>query len=160
MSSNDLSKIRALSITSDLTDEELDTLCDVMQHRVLKDGDILLTEGDTDHVLFGIASGRLEAVKDTGMGDHITLQVFKPGDIVGELGFLDGNCHCASIISVGQSEVLSLERDVLEGMLDEHPKLVYSLMRGIIRSVHAILTRMNLQYAEMNNYISKQHGRY
>lgn len=94
------------------------------------------------------------------MGDHVTLQVFKPGDIVGELGFLDGNCHCASIISVGESEVLSLERDALESLLDEHPRLVYSVMRGIIRSVHAILTRMNLQYAEMNNYISKQHGRY
>ena len=33
-------------------------------------------------------------------------------------------------------------------------------MRAIVRSVHAILTRMNLEYVELTNYITKQHGRY
>jgi len=33
-------------------------------------------------------------------------------------------------------------------------------MRAIVRRVHAIVLRMNLEYVELTNYITKQHGRY
>jgi hypothetical protein len=33
-------------------------------------------------------------------------------------------------------------------------------MRGTIRTVHRILREINLQYVELNNYITKTHGRY
>jgi CRP/FNR family transcriptional regulator, cyclic AMP receptor protein len=38
--------------------------------------------------------------------------------------------------------------------------LVYRVMRAIMRSVHAIVRRMNNQYVQMTNYITKQRGRY
>jgi len=56
--------------------------------------------------------------------------------------------------------LFSLERDSLEKLLDAHPRIVYQVMRAIIRSVHGTLRRMNIQYVEMSNYINKQHGRY
>jgi CRP/FNR family cyclic AMP-dependent transcriptional regulator len=34
------------------------------------------------------------------------------------------------------------------------------VMRTIVRTVHTTLKRMNMQYIEMTNYISKSHGRY
>jgi len=37
---------------------------------------------------------------------------------------------------------------------------MYAVMRTILRTVHSILRRMNLQYVELSNYITKQHGRY
>ena len=45
-------------------------------------------------------------------------------------------------------------------LLHEEPDLVYKVMRAIIRTVHGILRRMNAQYVEMQNYITRQHGRY
>jgi CRP-like cAMP-binding protein len=53
-----------------------------------------------------------------------------------------------------------LHRDNLEGMLDEHPQLVYKVMRMIVRSVHQTLLRMDQQFVQMNNYIMREHGRY
>jgi hypothetical protein len=44
--------------------------------------------------------------------------------------------------------------------LDEHPQIVYKLMRAIAREVHEITKRMNMQYGEMSNYIHHKHGRY
>lgn len=160
MSTNNLSLIRKLSISSDLTDDECLALCAIMQNRKLEDGEFLFQEGEVDYTLYGIAEGRLEAVTDTGSGEHISLQIFKSGDVVGVLGFLDGSGHSAGVMSIGESEVLTLRRDQFEALLEQEPKLVYGVMRGIVRTVHAILRRMNLQYIEMNNYISKQHGRY
>jgi hypothetical protein len=34
------------------------------------------------------------------------------------------------------------------------------MMQTIVQAVHQILRRMNAQYVEMSNYITKQHGRY
>ncbi len=160
MSDANLGLIRKLSISMDLTDEDCLALCDIMENRKLADGEFLFQEGEVDHTLYAIAEGRLEAVTDTGGGDHISLQIFKAGDVVGELGFLDGTGHSAGVMSIGESEVLAMNREKFESLLDDNPQLVYGVMRGIVRTVHAILRRMNLQYTEMNNYISKQHGRY
>ena len=44
--------------------------------------------------------------------------------------------------------------------MNAKPQLVYGIMRGIIRSVHRILGEMNMHYVELNNYITKTHGRY
>jgi CRP-like cAMP-binding protein len=160
MSDANLRLIRKLSISLDLTDEDCLALYDIMENRKLADGEFLFQEGEVDHTLYAIAKGRLEAVTDTGGGEHIGLQTFKAGDVVGELGFLDGTGHSAGMMSIGESEVLAMNRERFESLLDDNPQLVYGVMRGIVRTVHAILRRMNLQYTEMNSYISKQHGRY
>jgi CRP/FNR family transcriptional regulator, cyclic AMP receptor protein len=37
---------------------------------------------------------------------------------------------------------------------------VYYVMRGIVRHVHGIVRRMNMQSVEMSNYLYRAHGRY
>jgi CRP-like cAMP-binding protein len=76
------------------------------------------------------------------------------------MGFIDGNSHSATLTASKDSHVLMLHRDNLEGMLDEHPQLVYKVMRMIVRSVHQTLLRMDQQFVQMNNYIMREHGRY
>jgi len=48
----------------------------------------------------------------------------------------------------------------MESILADKPEVVYGVMRGVVRTVHRILRDMNLQYVELNNYITKTHGRY
>jgi CRP/FNR family transcriptional regulator, cyclic AMP receptor protein len=128
--------------------------------RNLKDGEVLLKEGDKDQNLYVIANGNLAVTRNTGGGDWIVLHILRPRDLAGELGFLDGLEHSATLRSIGPTDVYSLDRGNLEALLDTDPRLVYQVMRSVIRSVHSTLRRMNAQYVEMTNYISKQHGRY
>jgi len=102
------------------------------------------------------------SIKDrqSGGGDLVGLHILRAGDIMGELGFLDGVEHSASLRAMGNCELLRLERTSLEGLLDKDPDLVYKVMRAIVRTVHRILRNMNAQQVELTNYITKQHGRY
>ncbi len=144
-----------------LSEEQRRTLATVIETRELADGEILITEGYTDNCLYVLNSGKLEVTrKVAGGGEWITLAILREGDIAGELGFIDGTIHSATLRAVGKAKVFSLSRDALESLIDTHPRLVYEMMRTIIREVHKILMRMNQQYVEMNNYITKQHGRY
>ncbi|MDJ0832724.1 MAG: cyclic nucleotide-binding domain-containing protein [Gammaproteobacteria bacterium] len=144
----------------ELTAEQSGKLAEVVSARCLEKGMFLLEEGHKDNSLFVVSGGELEVVKATGGGDWVTLQVLRPGDLAGEMGFIDGAGHSAAIRSLGYSEVFSLERSDLERLLDEDPQLVYHVMRAIMRTVHSIMRRMNLQLIEMTNYVTKEHGRY
>jgi CRP/FNR family cyclic AMP-dependent transcriptional regulator len=144
----------------ELSDVQCATLAAVASLSGLKEGDLLLEEGARDDALYVITKGRLEVIKCTGGGDCAVLQVLGEGDMTGELGFIDGAEHSAGLRSVGYTEVVGLQRSNLETLLHEDPDLVYKVMRAIMRNVHAILRRMNIQYVELTNYIHKQHGRY
>ncbi|MDX9765810.1 MAG: cyclic nucleotide-binding domain-containing protein, partial [Ectothiorhodospiraceae bacterium] len=93
-------------------------------------------------------------------GDWNIIHVLKSGDVAGELGFLDGEPRTATLRSLGTVRVLELKRANFETLLMEDPKLVYHVMRAIIRQVHSIVRRMNTHFVELHNYISHQHGRY
>ncbi len=160
---NNSSNIESLTrsdISAGLTDEYIEVLADTIEIINLSDGDILMSEGHTDDRLFIIDQGRIEVTRNTQGGDWVTLAILKSGDFAGEMGFIDGSVHSATLRSMGDARVLSLSRDALEALIDSHPHLVYKLMQTIIRVVHKLLTKMNQQYVEMNNYITKQHGRY
>ncbi|MCU7959678.1 MAG: cyclic nucleotide-binding domain-containing protein [gamma proteobacterium symbiont of Bathyaustriella thionipta] len=143
-----------------LSDEQCARLAEQVAELCLKDGDFLFKEGEVNHTLYVLVNGRFEVLRGCAAGDELTLQILKPGDMAGELGFLDGQPHSASLRAIGNATAFSLDRDNLEALLETDAKIVYEVMRAIVRSVHDILRRMNMQHVEMNNYINKQHGRY
>jgi len=73
---------------------------------------------------------------------------------------VDGVAHSAAIRAQTNCELIALERGELEKLLGSDPELVYQVMRAVVRAAHRILGRMNTQFVEMSNYITKQHGRY
>lgn len=144
----------------ELSEQQCILLGGIVTVRGLREGEFLLEEGHRDDSIHVIVKGRLEVMKQTGAGQWVTLHVLKEGDMAGELGFIDGLEHSAALRAMRDCEVFSLERNNFESLLGKDPELVYKVMRAIIRAVHGILRRMNVQYVEMTNYITKQHGRY
>jgi len=96
-----------------LSDAECAILAAVLARRTLKNDEILIEEDQVDHCLYVIVSGALEVCRRSG-GDWVSLHVLKTGDLAGELGFIDGQPHSASLRSIGPSEVLILERSQFE----------------------------------------------
>ena len=89
----------------------------------------------------------------------MTLFTLGPGDLVGELSFIDGTRHYASLVATSPTRVFGIEREKLESLLHAHPDLVYNVMRAIVRTVHQIQRRLSMQSVELANYIYKQHGK-
>ena len=152
--------IKASPLGVELSDDQCEMLAEVTSACGIKDGSFLIEEGQKDDALHIITSGMMEAVSQTGGGDMVTLQVLRPGDMIGEMGFIDGVEHSAGLRAMGNCELMRLDRASFEGLLQKDPDLVYKVMRAIMRTVHRILRSMNLQYVELTNYIAKQHGRY
>ena len=155
-----LAGLSTSKLAVELNDEERRILAGAMTLRDLKQGEVLVQEGSGDDHLYVVASGLLGVVRGAGSDDEVTLNTIRPGNMVGELSFLDGASRYASLVALGDTRVLGLSRADLEALLETKPKVVYHVMRAIVRVVHEIQRRMSMQTTELTNYLYKTHGRY
>lgn len=158
-----LQALRNSSLTEELRDPEIELLAGCITVRDYKANDTIFKPGDTElkDSLLILASGDVEATATTG-GEQVTLHLLKPGELAGIIGFVGGNMMQISttIVAKTDSRVLLLDRVRFETLLNSQPTIVYYVMRGIVRNVHGIARRMNMQSVEMSNYVYKQGGRY
>ena len=155
-----LEGLSASKLAVELNDDERRILAGALSLRDLRHGEVLIREGSADDHLYVVVSGVLGVVKNAGTEEEMTLNAIRPGNVVGELSFLDGATRYASLVALSDTRVLGLSRADLEGLLDTQPKVVYHVMRAIVRVVHEIQRRMYMQTAELTNYLYKTHGRY
>lgn len=157
-----LQALRNSSLTEELRDPEIGMLASCITVRDYKAGDTILQPGDTElqDALLILASGDVEATASTG-GEKVTLRLLKPGDLADIIGFVGGNVmqFSLTIMAKTDSKVLLLERRLFENLINTHPAIVYYVMRGLVRNVHGIARRMNMQSVEMSNYVYKQGAR-
>lgn len=150
-------------LTEELRDAEIEALASVMTVHDYKAGEFLLRPGDTrlEKTLMILGTGEVEA-SATVRGEKATLHLLQPGDIAGIITFVGGDAtQISATVQVKQdSKVLLLERSRFESLLNSNPAIVYYVMRGIVRHVHGIVRRMNMQSVEMSNYIHRSGGRY
>lgn len=148
------------SLGSELSNEEAGVLADLMGYRDVADAEFLIEEGASDDTLHVLLSGKLEVVKHTGAGETASLAILRPGALAGEMSFVDGAVHTVGLRALCDCRVLSLRRKDFEEIVEQHPRLVYKVMRAVTRSAHRIVHQMNHEFIELSNYIFKQHGRY
>ena len=160
-----LQALRNSTLSEELRDAEIDALANLIEVRDYKAGEAILKPGDNvnklNDALLILGSGEVEATATTG-GEKVTLHLLKPGDLAGIIGFVGGNSMqiSATVAAKVDSKVLVLDRARFETILNTQPAIAYYVMRGIVRHVHGIVRRMNMQSVQMSNYIYKQGGRY
>ncbi|HEU0283254.1 MAG TPA: cyclic nucleotide-binding domain-containing protein [Gallionella sp.] len=154
--------LRTSTITEELSDAEVEILAGLFEVRDYKGGDAITKPSDEKNDnLFILAHGDIE-VKILSGNDEATIHILKPGDLAGIITFVGGAAShiSATLYAVGDTKVLSLERARFETLINSHPMIVYKVMRGVVRNVHGIVRRMNVQSTELSNYIFRTHGRY
>ena len=153
--------LRASQLATELSDEQARTLSGIVAFRELAPGEVLVSRRYVRQPPVRHRQRQLSASsEDAGKDEPVTLFTLGPGDLVGELSFIDGTSHYASLVATGPTRVFGIEREKLESLLHVHPDDVYNVMRAIVRTVHQIQRRLSMHSVELANYIYKQHGRY
>ena len=147
------------SLGQELEKSECEILATVMQVRQLKDGEVLVNEGDADHTLFILTAGKL-SVNSKINGEERTVYTMKVGESAGTRAFVDLAPRAATLRAVGDSTVYTLVPKAFESLLETYPKIVYKVMRGLFRLTHKNLMRMNVESQALSNYIHKTGGRF
>ncbi len=145
--------MKKVKLFDELTDDELEIISGVLRKKHYGKGKKIFKEGEAGEALHIISEGEVKVCKVGPTGDLQTLTLLKEGDICGEMSFLDGRPHTATLVATINTEVYQIERKDFEGLIETSPFLVYKVMRSIVFKVHAIVSGMNVKYMEMINYM-------
>ena len=156
----DYHSLRKISVCAELEDNEAKTLAALMGVRHLKDGELLVKEGEAEQTLFILATGKLAVFSADINGKANLVYTMKEGECAGTRAFVDRTPRKATLRSIGNTTVYTLTPDAFESLLDSRPRLVYKVMRSLFRVTHTNLMRMNQETEQLSNYINKTQGRY
>ena len=155
----DYKLLPASAVGEDLSEQACQVLAGIMGVRQLRDGELLVAEGQAENTLFILIDGHL-AVTGNVLGQEIVVYTMKKGEVAGTRAFVDRTPRKATLRAVGETTVYTMKPDDFESLLNKHPHIVYGVMRALFRITHANLMRMNQESQELVNYVSKKRGRY
>jgi CRP/FNR family cyclic AMP-dependent transcriptional regulator len=156
----DYKLVRNSSVGTELTEDKAKLFSEKLGVRHLKDGELLIKEGEADHTLFILASGKLAVTSKDSNGVDQAVYAMKEGECAGTRAFVEQSPRKATLRSVGNSTVYTLTPSDFESLLDAQPRLAFKVMRALFRVTHANLARMNQESQELTNYINRTQGRY
>lgn len=102
-----------------LTEEERAWLLSVTETHSYKTHDVIIREGEVVDRFLIIKSGNLRITRT--YLDEMTAEFagpLGPGEVIGEMSFMDHKGASANLVADGPTEILSISRDVLFGKLD------------------------------------------
>ncbi len=153
--SNGVTK-RELASSVLLKEVELDPFLDLLQGgevRSLKEGEVLIEVRESNRTLFLILSGRLTIQL---LPELNPIAVLGPGDVVGELSFIDGQLTTAYAVAGVPTRVLALNEQIMTSLLEASPHVARNLLFVMARRVRH-LTNQELR-REHANYAVRQYA--
>jgi len=155
----DVEKLCHSSIGGELTIAEASILASIMGLQKVKDAEVISSEGGDSNTLFVLIEGKLDVISSDENRDHVVYTMQK-GECAGTRAFVDLTPRKATLRAHGDAVVYTMEPSDFESLLDNHPGIIYKVMRALFRNTHSNLMRMNKETEQLSNYISKSGGRY
>ncbi|MHB8770651.1 MAG: cyclic nucleotide-binding domain-containing protein [Syntrophales bacterium] len=85
----------------------------VATYETFKDGQAIFSEGANGDWLYVVESGEVEISQNVG-GRRIVIETLKPGEIFGEIAYLDKTPRSATAIARGTTEVGIIDRQFFD----------------------------------------------
>jgi phosphopantothenoylcysteine decarboxylase len=99
--------------------------------RTLEAGEVLFREGDPGTAVFIVRSGRLRITRHEG-GGEAELGFADPGEMVGEMAFVDQAPRGATLTAIERTDLAVLDLESVRGALDAQPSWVRLMLQSLI----------------------------
>lgn len=105
------------------------------------DGDAIVHQGDEGNCMFVVQSGRVEVLQTTeGTEQH--LAYLGSGDFFGEMALFEKQQRSATVRSVGESMVLTVDKRTLLRRISEDPLLAFNLLKIMCHRIRELDARL------------------
>lgn len=121
-------------LVSYLTDDEHARLLRAMEPCTAAGGDVVFQKGSPSRSLLLVEAGMLE-VFDQAVGEDVVLAAIGPGEVVGEVGFIDGQARTHNVRARGDCRLRRLTRERLLDLVKDDPQLFAKLTIALARLV-------------------------
>jgi CRP/FNR family transcriptional regulator/CRP/FNR family cyclic AMP-dependent transcriptional regulator len=135
--------LRNVPFFASLSDQELEVLADSLGKRTFGKGMIIFHKGSPGQTMYIIESGKVRIFILSESGQEISVNIYGPGDVFGELALLDGLPRSAGAVAMEKTVTFTLHRDDFLRHLEASPRMARSIMEVLSTRV-----RYTTDYAE------------
>jgi CRP/FNR family transcriptional regulator, cyclic AMP receptor protein len=119
-----LSLLRSHPLFRDLPSAVIEHLGSYMKTRRVARGTAIFAKGDPGAGLMGVLAGSVKVSVASAEGKDIVLNVFREGDVFGEIALLDGRPRTADAAAMSDCELIVIERRDFVPFLSSHPDVM------------------------------------
>lgn len=123
--------LRKVSFFSRLTDRELEALAHSLGKRTFGKGMIIFHKGSPGRSLYIIESGKVRIFLLSRSGQEISVNVYGPGEVFGEMAILDGLPRSAGAMVMEKTVVYTLYRDDFLRCIETSPRMARSIIEEL-----------------------------
>ena len=116
-----LALLRNHPLFSDLPSTVIEHLGSYMKTRRVSRGATIFAKGDPGTGLMGVLAGSVKVSVASSDGRDIVLNIFREGEIFGEIALLDGRPRTADATAMSNCELIVIERRDFVPFLGAHP---------------------------------------
>ena len=109
----------------------------------------LMYEGDPGDRVIVLLAGRVKVTTTGDDGQETLLSIRGPGEILGELSFLDDERRFATVTTLEPVEILAIAAAVFEGYLEERPHVALVILR-MLSARFRDASRKRVQFRELD----------
>ena len=132
---DDVGKLRAIPLFTELRTDALERLAGVARHESHPKGARVFAEGEPGQSMYFIEAGRVRISKELpGMGEE-ALAILGPGSVFGEMAVLDGSRRSATAIVHEDVELLVIDGEAFDRLLSVDKELAYVVLRAMTRTL-------------------------
>lgn len=119
--------LRKCTLLSSLTQDELTELAGWTRQHIYGPGEVVIRQGDKGDSFFVVAEGALSVWRSERNETNVPIKTIKEGEVFGEMAVFTGNPRSASVVSMGESRLLAIERQDLLSMIKSSPETLEKL---------------------------------
>jgi len=120
--------LRPIPLFSGWSERALDRIARIARTRRYRAGEMVLQRGDPSEALLIVITGRILVSSLSTEGAQVMLNIIDPGEVVGEIGLIDGGPRTADATAVRDTRALILMRRDFLPVLDSEPSAARSML--------------------------------
>ncbi len=142
--------LKKVPLFARMSDVDVAQVADRCMHKNCHKDQVILVEEELGQTLFIILRGTVKITRGSDEGREVIITMLKSGDFFGELSILDGKGRSASVVSMEESELLTLRRNDFLHLLEKYPQIGVEMLKVLadrIRRADAMIENLTLQDA-------------
>ena len=146
-----------IDLFSTLNQSEQQQLARSLEYRPYAQGDFIFRQGELDHFLYIINSGRADVFVSDDEGNDAYAFSLEQGEIFGEIGLLTGEPRGATVKASSALECYVLGKEDISDLLANRPEIVDEMSQVMV-SRQSALQKARAEMVHMEEQHTAQHG--
>ncbi|MCJ7515254.1 MAG: Crp/Fnr family transcriptional regulator [Dehalococcoidia bacterium] len=118
----------------------LDAIAKITFEKKIDRGEIFLLEGESDEVLYFVASGAVKIFKTSAEGKEQILGIARPGDSFNDVAVFDGGPNLSAAQAMGPVVIYGIRKSNLEAIIRDYPQVSTNVTRVLANRVRYLVS--------------------